>query len=94
MAFLCEVDLGGQKVPATWSVALKILQKNYANSVVISALADVKHYKIIIITVHGVNCVVCILMFQVVCFIALISEKEIKHTRNKSNKRTTVNASV
>ncbi|KAJ7381965.1 hypothetical protein OS493_037986, partial [Desmophyllum pertusum] len=32
LAFLCEVDLGGQKVPATWSVALKILQKNYANS--------------------------------------------------------------
>lgn len=66
MAFLCEVDMGGKKVPAVWSEALKILQKNYANSLVISAFADVMHYKIMIITVHGVNC--CHVMFHIVCF--------------------------
>ena len=53
-------------MPAVWSEALKILQKNYANSLVISAFADVMHYKIMIITVHGVNC--CHLMFHIVCF--------------------------
>ena len=46
MAFSCEVDMGGKKVPAVWSEALKILQKNYANFLVISAFADVMHYKI------------------------------------------------
>ena len=65
MAFLCEVDMGGKKVPPVWSEALKILQKNYANSLVISAFADVMHYKIMIITVHGVNC--CHVMFHIVC---------------------------
>ena len=33
-------------MPAVWSEALKILQKNYANFLVISAFADVMHYKI------------------------------------------------
>lgn len=66
MAFLCDVDMGGEKVPAVWSEALKILEKNYANSLVISAFANVMHYKIMIITVHGVNnC--CHPMFHV-CF--------------------------
>ena len=44
-------------MPAVWSEALEILKKNYANSLVISAFADVMHYKIMIITVYGVNCV-------------------------------------
>ena len=65
MAFLCEVDMGGETVPAVWSEALKILQKNYANYVVISAFADVMHYKIMIITVHGVDC--GHVMFHTVC---------------------------
>ena len=42
-------------MPAVWSEALKILEKNYANSLVISAFANMMHYKIMIITVHGVN---------------------------------------
>ena len=64
MAFLCDVDMGGKKVPAVWSEALEILKKNYANSLVISAFADVMHHKIMIITVHGVNC--CHTMFHIV----------------------------
>ena len=43
-AWLSCVDMGGKKVPAVWSEALKILQKNYANSLVISAFADVMQY--------------------------------------------------
>lgn len=49
----CVTYMGGEKVPAVWSEALKILEKNYANSLVISAFANVMHYKIMIITVHG-----------------------------------------
>lgn len=60
MGFLCDVDMGGEKVPATWSEALTILKRNYANSVVITALADVLRYEIMIITAHGVNNAKCI----------------------------------
>ena len=49
------VLMGGRQVPRTWSEALEILQNNYANSLVIQALADALHYKLVIITVHGVN---------------------------------------
>ena len=55
LAFLCETDMGGRQVPRTWSEALEILQNNYANSLLIQALADALHYKLVIITVHGVN---------------------------------------
>ena len=74
MAFLGDVDMGGEKVPAVWSEALKILEKNYANSLVISAFANLMHYKIMIITVHGVNC--CHPMF--LCLFPLPSANEIK----------------
>ena len=47
--------MGGRQVPRTWSEALEILQNDYANSLVIQALADALHYKLVIITVHGVN---------------------------------------
>ncbi|CAH3041908.1 unnamed protein product [Porites lobata] len=47
--------MGGREVPGTWSEALEILRNNYANSLVIQALADALHYKLVIITVHGVN---------------------------------------
>ena len=55
LAFLRETDMGGRQVPRTWSEALEILQNNYANSLVIQALADALHSKLVIITVHGVN---------------------------------------
>lgn len=55
LAFLCETDMGGRQVQRTWSEALEILQNNYANSLVIQALADALHYKLVIITVHEVN---------------------------------------
>ena len=42
-------------MPGTWSEAFEILQNNYANSLVIQALADALHYKLVVITVHGVN---------------------------------------
>ena len=75
MAFLCDVNMGGEKVPAVWSEALKILEKSYANFLVISAFANVMHYKIMILTVHGVNnC--CHPMFH--CLFLLLSENEIK----------------
>ncbi|CAH3039627.1 unnamed protein product [Porites lobata] len=45
--------MGGREVPGTWSEALEILRNNYANSLVIQALADALHYKLVIITVHG-----------------------------------------
>lgn len=53
LAFLCETDLGGRQVPGTWPEALEILQNNYANSLVIQALADALHYKLVIITALG-----------------------------------------
>ena len=49
------------KVPGTWSEALEILQNNYGNSLVIQALADALHYKLVIITVHGVNYLILLL---------------------------------
>lgn len=55
LAFLCEVDLGGKEVPPTWSEAVKMLRNNYANSVVISAFAEIMHYSLLIITAHGVT---------------------------------------
>ena len=65
LAFLCETDLGGRQVPpGTWSEALEILQNNYANSLVIQALADALHYKLVIITVHGVNKLILLLYLR------------------------------
>ena len=63
LGFLCDVDMGKKEVPATWSDALAALKNNYANSLVISALADVLHYKIFIITAHGVNNVSIVFTF-------------------------------
>ncbi len=40
LSFLCEVDVG-QAVPSLWLEALKLLRGTYANSLVISALAEV-----------------------------------------------------
>ena len=56
-------------MPGAWSEALKILRKNYANSVVISAFADAMHYTVVIITVHGVN--YCLHFFTFFSSIAL-----------------------
>jgi len=42
-------------MPGTWSEALEILQTNYTKSLVIEALAGALHYKLVIITVNGVN---------------------------------------
>ena len=56
--------LGGRQVPGTWSEALEILQNNYANSLVIQALADALHYKLVIITVHGVNYLILLLYLK------------------------------
>ena len=56
-------------MPGAWSEALKILRKNHANSVVISAFADVMHYTVVIITVHGVN--YCLHFFTFFSSIAL-----------------------
>lgn len=63
LGFLCDVDMGEKEVPATWSDALTALKNNYANSLVISALADVLHYKILIVTAHGVNKVLIVFTF-------------------------------
>lgn len=43
--------MGGRQVLGTWSEALEILQNNYANLLVMQALADGSHYKLVIITV-------------------------------------------
>lgn len=64
LAFLCETDMGGRQVLGTWSEALEILQNNYANSHVMQALADASHYKLVIITVHGVNYLILLLYLQ------------------------------
>jgi hypothetical protein len=53
LSFLCEVDVG-QAVPSSW-LALKLLRGTYANSLVISALAEVLKKDILIVTVHGVE---------------------------------------
>ena len=47
--------MGGRQVLGIWSEALELLQNNYVNSLVIQALADALNYKLVIITVHGVN---------------------------------------
>ena len=54
LSFLCEVDVG-QAVPSSWLEALKLLRGTYANSLVISALAEVLKKDILIVTVHGVE---------------------------------------
>lgn len=59
--------MGGREVPGTWSEALEILRNNYANSLVIQALADALHYKLVIITVHGVNYLNFLLYLSNVC---------------------------
>ncbi|KAL9961802.1 hypothetical protein ACROYT_G030823 [Oculina patagonica] len=51
--FLCSVDIGGKKVPDSWGKALELLKHNYANAMVIRAIPEILHYKVVIVTVHG-----------------------------------------
>ena len=53
--FLCEVDFQDIVKPKTWLEALEKLKKNYVTDMVISALANVLNFKIVIVTVHGVS---------------------------------------
>lgn len=55
--FLCEVDFQDIVKPKTWLEALEKLKKNYVTDMVISALANVLNFKIVIVTVHGVSSV-------------------------------------
>lgn len=64
LAFLCETDMGGRQVLGTWSEALEILQNNYANLLVMQALGDASHYRLFILTVHGVNYLILLLYLQ------------------------------
>lgn len=55
--FLCEVDFQDTVKPKIWLEALEKLKKNYVTDMVISALANVLNFKIVIVTVHGVSSV-------------------------------------
>ena len=64
--FLCEVDFQDTVKPKTWLEALEKLKKNYVTDMVISALANVLSFKIVIVTVHGVSCChYCIVLSQI-----------------------------
>ena len=64
--FLCEVDFQDTVKPKTWLEALEKLKKNYVTDMVISALANVLNFKIVIVTVHGVSCChYCIVLSQI-----------------------------
>ena len=64
--FLCEVDFQDTVKPKTWLEALEKFKKNYVTDMVISALANVLNFKIVIVTVHGVSCChYCIVLSQI-----------------------------
>ena len=52
---ICSIDLGEKEVSDSWYDALELLGKNYANEMVIRALPEVLHYKVVILTVYGVG---------------------------------------
>ena len=55
LGFICSVDIGGREVPDSWDDALEFLHNDYANAMVIRALPEILHYKVVIVTVSGVG---------------------------------------
>ncbi|KAK3741499.1 hypothetical protein QZH41_002968 [Actinostola sp. cb2023] len=53
MGFVCQLDVGDVDLPSTWLEVLDLLKENFATSMIIRALSEVLHQKIVIITVHG-----------------------------------------
>jgi uncharacterized protein YqkB len=54
------------KKPSSWIDALALLEKDYANSLVVRALAEVMGRNILIVTANGVSFISCSLVFEVV----------------------------
>ena len=74
LMFLCEIDLSSE-VPSSWMAALDMLQKNYANELVVSTCAEVMRKDIVIVTVHGVSINLlnaCLILF-ILCLTSGIS---------------------
>jgi hypothetical protein len=66
MEFICDEDIGHVKKPSSWIDALALLEKDYANSLVVRALAEVMGRNILIVTANGVSFISCSLVFEFV----------------------------
>lgn len=49
---MCKEDFGDKKKPIQWEEAIKILQSEFTNNLVIQAFLDVMYQEVVVLTVH------------------------------------------